>query len=56
LIVGDTEIDIRTGKALGLKTVALLSGIRSHERLAEEHPDCIVEDINALPQLVKRGR
>jgi phosphoglycolate phosphatase len=51
LVVGDTEIDIRTGKALGLKTVAVLSGIRNRNRLAEERPDCIVENINTLPQL-----
>jgi len=52
LIVGDTEIDIRAGKSLGLTTVAVLSGIRNRERLAAEGPDLIVEDINALPHIV----
>ena len=40
------------GKSLGIKTVAVLSGIRNRERLAEEHPDFIVEDIRALPQIM----
>lgn len=52
LIVGDTEIDIRTGKSLGLTTVAVLSGIRNRKRLAHEHPDLIVEDINALSSIL----
>jgi phosphoglycolate phosphatase len=55
LIVGDTEIDIRAGKALGLKTVAVLSGIRNRERLAEEHPDFIVGGMNALSQIIKEN-
>lgn len=53
LIVGDTEIDVRAGKGLGIPTVAVLSGIRNRDRLAEEAPDCIVEDICALPDLVE---
>lgn len=52
LVVGDSEGDIRAGKALGLKTVAVLSGIRNHESLAEERPDFILENLNGLAQLV----
>jgi phosphoglycolate phosphatase len=52
LIVGDTEIDVRAGKALGVPTVAVLSGIRNRNRLAEEGPDWIVEDICSLQDLV----
>jgi phosphoglycolate phosphatase-like HAD superfamily hydrolase len=38
-MVGDTEADVRAGKLAGLKTVAVLSGIRdeAHLRLAEPH-------------------
>lgn len=53
LVVGDTEVDIRAGRELGLMTVAVQNGIRNRERLAEEHPDFIIEDINALPQILK---
>ena len=38
-MIGDTEADVRAGKLAGLKTVAVLSGIRdeAHLRLAEPH-------------------
>jgi phosphoglycolate phosphatase len=48
LIVGDTEVDIRAGKAVGIKTVAVTSGIRSRAALEAEGPDVIVDDIRAL--------
>lgn len=41
--VGDTGKDIQTGKALGIKTAAVLSGFLSKERLEEYHPDIIVD-------------
>ena len=51
-LIGDTEIDIRAGKLLGMRTVGVLSGIRDRQRLEREQPDLIVEDICALnPQL-----
>jgi phosphoglycolate phosphatase-like HAD superfamily hydrolase len=53
LIIGDTEIDIRAGKELGLTTVAVSSGVRSRERLAEEGPDFIIGDINAFAQMMR---
>jgi len=52
LIVGDTEMDIRAGKSLGITKVAVLSGIRSQEHLVRECQDVIVEDIRALPQVL----
>jgi len=52
IVVGDSEVDIRAGKALGLKTVAVLSGIRNQQILAEERPDFILENINALGQIM----
>ncbi len=52
-IVGDTEVDIRAGKALGLITVAVLSGIRNRRCLALEKPDFLVEGLRELPRLVE---
>lgn len=37
--IGDTETDLRAGKALGLKTAAVSFGIRSPELLQNERPD-----------------
>jgi phosphoglycolate phosphatase len=47
-IVGDTEVDIRAGKALGMGTVAVLSGIRNLKNLKAVSPDLIVKDIRHL--------
>jgi phosphoglycolate phosphatase-like HAD superfamily hydrolase len=44
-ILGDTEVDIRAGKALGMWTVAVTSGIRSRASLEAEHPDQIVDSL-----------
>ena len=53
LIVGDTEADIITGKKLGFKTVAVLSGIRNREILALLNPDFIIRDIGKLSDITK---
>ena len=50
-IIGDSEVDILAGKALGMKTIAVLSGIRNSAVLKEVAPDFIVEDLNHLPCL-----
>lgn len=52
VIVGDTEVDIKTGKCLGIKTVAVLSGLRTKEILLKENPDYIIDDINDLPNIL----
>jgi len=46
--IGDTGKDIETGKALGLKTAAVLSGFLSRERLLEYHPDQIINNVIEL--------
>jgi phosphoglycolate phosphatase len=40
--VGDTGIDIRTGKASGMITVGVTWGFRSIDELQQEHPDIII--------------
>ena len=40
--IGDTETDIRCGKALGIKTVGVTFGIRAHDLISKENPDIIV--------------
>ena len=46
--IGDTGKDIETGKKLGLKTAAVLTGFLSKEKLEEYKPDLIVENIFEL--------
>ena len=50
VIIGDTEADILTAKQLGLKGVAVTSGIRSKQFLAQMEPYLLLESI-ASPEL-----
>ncbi len=48
IIIGDTERDIEAGKSLGIKTVAVTSGIREKCLLEIANPDVIVESITNI--------
>lgn len=48
IVVGDYVSDIRSGKASGAKTVAVLSGASSYKILAEEKPDLILRSVADL--------
>lgn len=47
-MVGDTGEDIRAGKALGVRTAAVLTGVLSAARLEEYGPDLIVQTVCEL--------
>lgn len=49
-MVGDTGVDIKAGKTLGMKTVAVLTGFRSKENLVSYCPDYIYKDILEFSQ------
>ncbi len=51
-VVGDTEIDIRAGKLVGLKTVGVLTGIRNRRRLEAENPDVVMDRLADLSRLL----
>jgi phosphoglycolate phosphatase len=55
-IIGDTEVDILAGKALGLTTIAVTNGIRARQLLEAVEPDFIIPDITGLPPLVEATR
>jgi HAD superfamily hydrolase (TIGR01509 family) len=48
LYVGDSPIDILTGKAAGIKTIAVTTGIATLEQLKEAKPDGIIPDLGEL--------
>jgi D-glycero-D-manno-heptose 1,7-bisphosphate phosphatase len=56
--VGDTERDIQAGRAVGLKTILVLTGKSSREDAAkwEFKPDHICEDLVEAAKLVVEGR
>jgi phosphoglycolate phosphatase len=53
IIAGDSINDVRAGKAAGIKTVAVLSGLFLRKELAKECPDLILSDLSALPELIR---
>ena len=48
VIVGDTGIDVMTGKALGIRNIAVLSGFRNRVILQKYNPDIIINNISEL--------
>ncbi len=48
LMVGDTEIDIRTAKSLGIRSMGVLSGFRNKLSMLKSESDYIENDIRAV--------
>lgn len=48
LYVGDSPIDILTGKAAGVKTIAITTGLATIEQLKEANPDWIISNLEKL--------
>lgn len=48
LLIGDTEVDIITAHRLGIKSVAVSTGIRTRIFLKHLKPDFLVKDVSAL--------
>lgn len=48
LMVGDTYSDIVAGKAAGIKTLGMVKGLGDPERLKEEKPDFIAEELGEV--------
>jgi len=46
--VGDTRVDIRAGKAAGMKTVGVLTGFDDYDALEKEKPTVIINSIADL--------
>jgi HAD superfamily hydrolase (TIGR01509 family) len=52
-VVGDSIVDVRTGRNAGAVTVAVLSGIFMKEELEKEKPDLILKSISELPDFIE---
>ena len=50
--VGDTRVDIRAGKAAGMKTVGVLTGFDDYGALEREKPDAILDSIAQLDEAI----
>jgi len=52
LMVGDSLVDIETGKRAGVKTCGVTYGHAGRKSLASAQPDWIIDDLSELKQLV----
>jgi HAD superfamily hydrolase (TIGR01509 family) len=52
IVIGDTPLDIRAGKAAGTLTIGVLSGIGNQVQLETEAPTAIIKDISQLLSLL----
>lgn len=48
IVVGDTEMDVVAGRAAGARTVAVMTGVTSPERIAAHRPDYVIADLSGL--------
>ena len=53
VIVGDSVHDVACGRSLGVRAVAVATGITSVERLSAEKPDAVFSDFSDTEQAVK---
>jgi len=45
-VIGDTELDIRAGKAIGAVTLGVAAGHTTLEQLSAEQPDLLFKDLS----------
>jgi len=50
--VGDTRVDIRAGKAAGMKTIGVLTGFDVYDTLQNERPDAVIDSIAHLLEAI----
>ncbi len=55
IFVGDSPVDIIAGRAAGVRTVAVLTGLCPRARLEAEKPDAIIVDISYLPDYLAKS-
>jgi len=48
IVIGDTPLDIRCGRAIGAKVLAVATGGSRFEELEAHNPDWVVEDVRGL--------
>ncbi len=53
VVIGDYWNDVRDGKAIGAKTVAVLTGHMRQELLEKYGPDAVIDSVRDLPKVVK---
>lgn len=52
--IGDSEVDVRTGKNAGLNTIACAWGFRDRDFLEKEEADFLVENVDQLREAIEK--
>ena len=50
--VGDSKVDIQAGKAAGMRTIGVLTGIDDRDALTAERPDAVIRSVMDLRHLI----
>ena len=53
VFVGDSQADIVTGKAAGVITIAIATGVAKQEALSQEGPNAIISSLTELPSTIE---
>ncbi len=53
-VIGDTPLDIRCARWIGVKVCAVATGMHKFEDLAAENPDLILADLSAVNDVVEK--
>ena len=53
VFVGDSQADIVTGKAAGVITIAIATGVAKQEALSQEGPNAIISSLTELPSKIE---
>ncbi len=53
--IGDALVDVRAGKAAGMKTICVLTGFNDYASLVNENPDSIIYSVKELGEVVEVG-
>jgi phosphoglycolate phosphatase-like HAD superfamily hydrolase len=48
IFVGDSTMDIQTGKNAGCKTVLVLTGNKGKDKIFDVKPDCIINNLSEI--------
>ena len=54
LYIGDSEVDLATGKAAGMKTILVSWGFRGRKALLEDGAECVVDSADEIRKIVKK--
>ncbi len=52
VLVGDSRVDILTGRAASVMTIVLPNGVATRETLSEDNPDMIMDSLTDLPDYI----